>query len=134
MLRGQLGHLTRADEQHGRALERAENLPPQLDRREADGDGGSGYSGLAADALGDVQRVVHQSVDDAASRPRLDGQSVGAAHLSQDLRLTDDHRIQRRRDAEDVAHGGIVLVMIEMIAEIFGWNRARVAQEFDDAC
>src|SRR5438270_940798 len=129
VLRGEFGHRARADHEDGRSLERPENLSAQLDRREADGDGGGGDAGLVADALGDVQRVVDELVQNAPGGAGLDGDGVGVAHLSEHLRLADDERVERGGNAEDVAHGGLVGVRVEVSAEQLDGHFACAAQE-----
>ena len=129
VLRCEFGHLARADQENGRAFERAENLSPQLDRREADRDGRGSDARLASDSLGDVQRVVHEPVEDAARRACLDGDCVSVSNLTEHLRLADDERVERGGDAEDVSHGGLVGVRVEVTVEEFYGDGARVAQE-----
>ena len=82
-----------------------------------------------AHTLGDAQRVMDELVQDAAGRPGLDRERVGVAHLPENLRLADDHRVERGGDAEDVADGGLVRVRVEVAAEELDGDGAHVAQE-----
>src|SRR5437764_6806526 len=129
VLRSEFGHLARADQENGRAFQRAENLSPQLDCREADRDSRGSDAGLAADSLGDTQRLVNETVEDSARRACLDGDCVCVSNLTEHLRLADDERVERGGDAEDVSHGSLVGVRVELAVEEFYGDGARVAQE-----
>ena len=60
VFRRQFRHLARADQQHGRAFERAEDFAAQLDGRVADRNRRGRDARLRADALGYAHCVVHE--------------------------------------------------------------------------
>jgi hypothetical protein len=105
MLRGEFGHFARADDEHGRALERAENFASEFDRRETDRDGGGRNARLRPHTFGDAQRMMDEAVQHAPGCARRDRVRVGATHLTEHLRFADQHRIERGSDAEEMAHG-----------------------------
>ncbi len=72
-------------------------------------------------------------MEDAAGRARADGDRVGAAHLPEHLRLADDQRVERRGDAEDVAHGLLVRVRVEVAGEEVGGDFAHAGEEVAQA-
>src|SRR6185437_14740961 len=67
-LRGLLRHLAGADEQHGVALEIAEDALREVDRDARDGDRALAERGLAANALGDAERAAHAAREVAPER------------------------------------------------------------------
>ena len=56
--RGEVGHLARADDEDGLALQAAEDLAGEIDGDGCDGDGGAADPGFGADALGDGEGAL----------------------------------------------------------------------------
>ena len=103
--RGQLAGLARAEDHHVPVLEAAEHA-----QREIDGDGGNAHAtgadaGLRAHALAGRQRRREQAVGQRAGGVCAHRRLVGALDLSLDLGLAEDHRLEARRDAVQLARG-----------------------------
>ncbi len=91
--RGQLRHLTAADDHHLASGERSEDLARQFDRRIAHGDGHLTDARFRAHAFRDMERVAHDQVQQTpAARALLFRRLVRGFELPKDLRLPDDHR------------------------------------------
>ena len=107
--RGQLAHLAGADEQHGAAVEIAEDLLCERGgggrhRRRALAD-----RGLDARATARVQRLAEEAVEQRAGRTDLEG----IAHLAEDLALAGHERVETGGDAEQVEGGAVVAEPVE---------------------
>jgi hypothetical protein len=89
--RGQLSHVTRADEERCSALEPAENLLRKLDGRAWDRHRVSGDRGLCPDPLCNGKGLTEQQVEHGAHGAGPAGHFEGVLDLPQDLRLADDH-------------------------------------------
>src|SRR5262249_33433706 len=117
---GEFGHFSRADEHDSAALEGVEDLFAELDRHVTDRDRAAGDAGFVSDSFSDAERVMDQTIQHPTDCSRFNSECVGMTNLAQDLRLADDHRIERRSDAEQVSHGFFIGVAIEMRLEESG--------------
>ncbi len=100
--RRELAHLPRAEQQRALALEPAERLRGQLDRRGRDRLRHLREPGLGADALARVEGVLEEPVQHRAGGTGRERGLVGLAHLPEDLSLARDERVEARRDPEEV--------------------------------
>ena len=110
VLRGEVGgcefdHLARSDEQHLLLRDRGEDAFGQSHR----GGGHRHYvgtdRGIAADFLGNREGPLKQLVQRGAERARSLGRAHRPLQLTEDLRLTQHHRVQSRGDAKGVTDG-----------------------------
>ena len=76
--------------------------------------GPAAIAGLGAHALAGGERLAEQPVHDRAGGVLDQRQLVGALDLALDLRLADDHRVEARGDAEQVARGVLVAQRVEV--------------------
>src|SRR6185369_2267836 len=117
MARREFSHFTSADEHDSSALERVENLLSKFDGHVTDRHRVRRNSGFVSDSLGHAKRVMDQPVQDSTRRSRFDRERVRVTHLSEHLRLAYDHRIERRRHAEQVPNRVFIRVPIKMLIE-----------------
>jgi hypothetical protein len=61
-----------------------------------------------------LKRPLKQPIQNAAGQPGVASDLVGVFDLAGDLRFTEHHRVQTRRDAKQVTHGGGTLVQINV--------------------
>jgi hypothetical protein len=101
----QLRHLAGAEDEHVQSLEVAEDLPRQGDCGVAHRHGAFAEPGLAAHAFAHGERGVEQAVRERAGMFDARRGGKGVFHLSQDLRLADDERIQSGGNTEQVPRG-----------------------------
>jgi hypothetical protein len=125
-LRGGLGHLPGAHEQHRVPREVAEDAPREVHGHAADAHRAGPERGLGAHALRDGERARHAAPEQVAERPRLDGEVVRLLHLAEDLRLAEDHALEARRDPEDVADGLLAVALVEVARELLVARERRV--------
>ena len=69
-------------------------------------------------ALAHRERAPEELTDDLAAQANATRRFERVAHLAQNLRLTDDHRVQAGRDAKRVAYGLVLAHRIEMRPEL----------------
>ena len=70
--------------------------------------------GLGVRPLADPQRLLEQGVQGGADRAELLADAERVAGLAEDLRLADHHRVQPGGDVEEVGHGPVVVVDVEV--------------------
>ena len=58
----------------------------------------------------------------AADGPRGARCQVAALYLAQDLRLSNDHRVQAAGDPEEMAHGVLLPVFVQVRSQQLGLN------------
>src|SRR5436309_11346200 len=99
--RRQLGHVTSAEDERAAAGEIAKDLARDGDPRRSDGRRSHAEARFGAHAGPDVQRSLKQPMQHGTGlRARC---FPGLPHLSLDLRLAEDHRIETRRYAVEMA-------------------------------
>ncbi len=64
------------------------------------------------------ERLLGDVVDEPADHSFGDGEAVGLTHLPEDLRLANDHRVKPGRDPEQVVHGGVLVVHVQVLAQL----------------
>ncbi len=118
--RGQFDGFAGADQQHGGLLQSRERFLRQAHR------GGRDRHRVRADArvgtcpLRRGKGVLEQAIELAAEAAGGTRRRPGIFHLAQDLRLAQYQRIQSGGDAEQVAHGIGVGVLVEIGVQIAG--------------
>ena len=103
--RGQLAHLAGADHDDGAAAQIAEDLAGERRRRESDRDRARAEAGLGAHALADRKRRMEEPIEDRADDLHVVGDGVRLFHLTENLRLADDQRIEAGGDPEEMSRG-----------------------------
>ena len=68
-------------------------------------------------------------MEDQAGGARLGRLRIGVFELAEDLRLADDHRIETRADAKQMAHGGARLMPVKRGGERGGIDAAIARQK-----
>src|SRR6185503_9756234 len=89
----------------------------EFDRHVTDRNRAARDAGLVSDSFSDFERVMDQAVQHSTDCSGFDSKRVCVTYLTQDLRLANHHRIERRSNAEQVSHGFFVGVAIEMCFE-----------------
>ena len=102
---GQLAGLAGAQDHDVALLEIAEDALREIDRDRRHADAARADRGFRADALARPQRGCEQAVGQRTARPGADRGLVRTPHLPLDLGLADDHRLQPRGDAVQLARG-----------------------------
>src|SRR6185436_14301761 len=132
MLGGEAADLAGADDQHAPAIEAAEDLPRQRDRRKTDRHRAFAKRGLGPYTFADAERPTKELAEHrpcaAASRRRLER----ALHLAENLRFANNQRIETGRDAEEMLGGGFVAQREQVWREAVGGQRMVLTEEFDD--
>ena len=100
--RRELRHFAGAEDEDVEAGEVTENLLRQLDRGVADRDRAFAEAGFVSDPLADGERGMEQAMGDGAGEMEVARRGVCGLHLTEDLRLADDQRIEPGGDAEQV--------------------------------
>ena len=132
MARGEVGHLARADDEDGLAAQAAEYLAREIDGDRCDGDGGAADAGLGADALGDREGALEEWFERGGDGPGLTRDGVGLLDLAEDLRLADDHGVERAGDAEEMADGLALAELVEVRFEGGGGDGEVLVQEAEE--
>ncbi len=114
---GQLDHLAGADKQHVDLAEVLEQLLRQAHRRGRHADRVGADVGGAAHFLGHRESALEQLVQRAAHGAGQAGFAHRLLDLTEDLRLTQHHRIQPRRHSEDMARGFAALRHLRMLGQ-----------------
>ena len=114
MARGEVGHLARADDEDGLAVQAAEDLAGEIDGDRCDGDRGAADLGLGADALGHREGALQERFQRGGDGAGLARDGVGLLDLAEDLRLADDHGVERAGDAEEMADGLALAELVEV--------------------
>jgi hypothetical protein len=130
--RGELAHLPRAQQQHGAALQAAEDLPRQLHPGVGDGHGEPPQLGLAADLLGHREGLGEQRVQHRPHRLAGLREREGVLHLAQDLRLAHHHRVEAGRHAERVTDGLVLQVRVQVRLDLGQRHAALRAEARED--
>jgi len=132
--RRQLDGFPGADQQGRLFRQIAEDLACQAHSGECDGNRAGPDGGIRAHLLGDGKRMLKQAVEQGADGAGLARDAEGLFHLPQYLGFAEHHGIEPRGHAEDVAHGGLVMVGIEELAEHLARQGMVPGQPFGDRC
>ena len=127
-LGGELAILPRADHEHAPRVELPERAARQLDRHRRHRHPRAPDRRLGPGALASGERVAEQAVRDRPGGAFHQRELVRALHLTLDLRLAHNHRLEARRDAEQVPSGVHLARRVER-AEQLGGRDARLARQ-----
>src|SRR5262245_4019924 len=128
-----LRHLARAQQHHRAPFQVFEDFARQFDGDEADRYRARSDARFVAHALGDGEGAVHQPGQLVTHDGGLLRAMERLFDLPRDLRLAHDHRIQRRRDAEDVFDRGRAREVVKMFAHRRKVVLVEAAQEIVEA-
>ena len=132
MPRDQHARLAGTRDQHAHVGKAAEDAFGHLDAHARDRERALAHFGLAAHALADVQRLLHQRLEHAAQRAARERRLHAALHLAQDLALADDQAVQAGCDAEEMDQRvhvgvGVELLVGQVAEELRAHQRLQVA-------
>ena len=113
----ELRHLARAEDEDAQPRQVAEDLPGELDGGVADRDGALGEAGFVAHALADRERGVEEPMGHGAREAEVARRGVGRLDLTEDLRLSDDERIEAGGDAEEMARRVDAAMAVEVLGQ-----------------
>ena len=71
-------------------------------------------AGFRARSLGDRKRILEQAIERGVDTADIDGYLVGDFELAKNLRLTEYHRIEPGGDAEHVARGVSIAMLVQI--------------------
>ena len=129
MAGGEVGHLARSDDKDGLTAQTAEDLAGEIDGDGGDGDGGAADAGLGADTLGHREGALQERLERGGDGAGLARDSVGLLDLAENLRLADDHGVERGSDAEEMADGLALAELVEVRLEGGGGDGEVLVQE-----
>jgi len=133
MAGGEFAHFAGADEEDAAAFEGSEDFAGEFDGGEGDGDGAFADGGFGADAFGDVEGAGENGIEILTEDALLFGQRPGFFQLAEDLGFADDHGVQRRSYAEEMANGVAIFEVIEVAGEVDAVAGFGVFEEAGDA-
>ncbi len=85
-----------------------------VERRGDEGGSGAVDAGLGVGTLADAERLLEEGVEGRADRAELLAEAERVTGLAEDLGLADSHRVEAGRDLEEVGHGAVVVVDVEV--------------------
>ena len=118
VLHRKLRHLSSADQQDDAIFQGSEDLSPELDGDEAHRHRVESNRRLGANAFRRRESRLHECREVPTDRPGVEADAISFAHLTEDLRLTDNHRIEARRDAEEMPDRGQIPVNVDVFLEV----------------
>src|SRR5271165_6361054 len=116
MARGELAHLPRSDQVNALALQVAEDLFRQIDRDGCDRHRRSRDGRLVAHTFCDSESAGQQRVELRIDRSDGARRGISFLHLPQNLRLTNNHRIETGSNAENVPNRIALAMFVKILA------------------
>ena len=113
----QRADLAGANDEHAPAIELPEDLSRECDGGEADGHGAFAESCFRPHAFADQEGPVKQLAQHRPGAVMFRGSLKGVLHLSEDLRLADDDRVETGGHSEQMTDSGLVVVREQMRRE-----------------
>jgi hypothetical protein len=118
-----------AEDQRAAIRELAEDALGELDTSSGDRHGASAQFGLGADALAGFERALEKAVENGAGGAVFVGQPIGFAYLAEDFGFAEEERVEPGGDAEKMADGGAIVVMVKDAIENVRANGMEFAEE-----
>src|ERR1700733_422826 len=112
MPRRKLAHLAGADQQDAFAFERTENLLGKVHGNGSNRNRRAADLGFIADLFGNREGRLQQLFEMRLHRTNGASRSIRLFHLSKNLRLSDDHRVEARGDAEEMLHRICLAILV----------------------
>jgi hypothetical protein len=113
-------------------LQRAEDFSCEVDSYRSDGDGACAYLGFAADLFCDGEGALEERFEVGGDGTNFAGDGVGLFDLAQDLRLADDHAVERAGYAEEVAYGFALAELVQVGLDVAGWDGKVFVEEAEE--
>ena len=113
--RGPLARFARAEREHLARLEMTENLFCKIYRHRADGNRPSCNPCPGADLLCDSEGALKKSMQKRSGGSGFACRGVGFLGLAKNFGLADHHRVEPRRDSEEMLHALLPFVSIERL-------------------
>ena len=132
MARGQLRHLARAHQHRGLVAERIEDLARETHRDRADRDRAVADQGGLAHAFGDLKGLVKCAMEHQPDRRGLRRLRVCEFQLAKNLRLANDHRVEARADAKQMADRVAPAEVVQRLVERGAFDLAIRGEEARD--
>ena len=129
VLRRQLPRLPRADQHRRTFLQSAENLLRQLHGGKTHRHGSLTDARLCSSPLADLHRRLQQFIQHGSRQVLASSDLKRIPHLSQDLLLPDDHRIQPRCHPEQVFKGLSITQPIQIGLHLVQGHGSLLGQE-----
>src|SRR4029453_13895141 len=85
--------------------------------------------GFRTDTLGGVKSRLEQPVEVGPRRAGLNRDAVKRFQLTKDLGLSQNHRVERAGNPEDMPDGLIIVVTVKLPGEVLAGQTAGFAQE-----
>ncbi len=127
--RGQLARLAGAEDHDVALLQLADRAQREVHSDRGDADAAGADRGLRADPLARRQRGGEQAVRERPGGAGARRGFVGAPDLSLDLGLADDHRLEARRDAVELARGVAVARRVDRLGELGGTDAGAAREQ-----
>jgi hypothetical protein len=108
-----------------------ENTAGAVDGNGADAQPALGDARLAHHLLADGEGLLEERIEGRAGRPAFAGLVVRVADLAQDLRLADDHRVERGCDAEEVSDDVALGLLVHVRRDASCRHVAQLGEERD---
>ena len=118
-----------AENERGVPGEFAEDALGEFYAGGGDGHGARAEFGFGADALADFERALEQTIEDGAGGALFVGEAIGFADLAEDFGFAEEHGVEPGGDAEKMADGVAIVVMIERAGENVGADGVKFAEE-----
>ena len=84
---------------------------------------------FGANAFDNFECALEKAIENWAGRALFMRGFVGVAHLAEDFGFAQEHGVEPGRNAEEMAHGVAIVVMIERADEDFAADRVKFAEE-----
>src|SRR5215470_2581629 len=118
MASGKFAHLAGADQVHGLTVKRSENLLGEFDSDRRHGNGGRSNSGLCPDALGNRECSRQERIEMGMHGAHGAGHRIGLLDLTENLRLSNDHRVETGSHTKQVADSILLAVLVQVGVEV----------------
>ncbi|MNC18708.1 hypothetical protein D3C75_666200 [compost metagenome] len=119
---GELAHFAGADNQRILVLQPVQNPLAQLHRRVADGNGILPDGGFCVGAFSEGHCLFKKSIKERSRRRLTLGQEESVLNLAENLRFADNHGIQPGGNPEQMLHGQIVFIHIQIRLKLAARN------------
>src|SRR5208337_4222288 len=115
--------------ERGAIVELAKNALGELHARGGDAHGARAKLGFRAYALANFEGGLKQAVQDGAGDVRGVGAQIGFANLAENLGFAQEHGFQAGRNAEQMADGVVIVVVIESGTQQLGREGVKVTEK-----
>src|SRR5260221_5575566 len=117
-------------EDEGAALgEFAEDALGELNAGGGDGHGARAQLGFGPYALAGFEGALEETIENGAGGAIFVGEAIGFADLAEDFGFAEEERVESGGDAEEMADGGAIVMLIEGDVENVWANRMEFAEE-----